>query len=49
MKVVFTDAAVDELRNLAAYLSATYPSAIQKVERRLQAVIGRIAKWPESA
>lgn len=49
MKVVFTDAAVDDLRSIAAYLTANYPSATANVEKRLRIVIARIARWPESA
>jgi toxin ParE1/3/4 len=49
MKVVFTDAAVDDLRSIAAYLAANYPSAAATVERRLRILIARIARWPESA
>ncbi len=49
MKVVFTDAAVDDLASIAAYLEANYPSAAATVERRLRIVIARIARWPESA
>jgi toxin ParE1/3/4 len=49
MKVVFTDAAVDDLRSIAAYLAANYPSVAAAVERRLRIVIARIARWPESA
>lgn len=49
MKVVFTDGAVADLRSIAAYLAANYPSAAVTVERRLRLVIARIARWPESA
>ena len=49
MKVVFTAAAVDDLRSMAAYLVANYPNVAPIVERRLQVVIARIARWPESA
>ena len=49
MKVVFTAAAVDDLRSMAAYLAANYPNVAPMVERRLQVVIARIARWPESA
>jgi len=49
VKVVFTDAAVDDLRSIAAYLAANYPSVAATVERRLRIVIARIARWPESA
>jgi toxin ParE1/3/4 len=49
VKVVFTDAAVDDLRSIAAYLAANYPSVAAAVERRLRIVIARIARWPESA
>ena len=41
MKVVFTDAAVDDLRSIAAYLAANYPSVAATVERRLRIVIAR--------
>ncbi len=49
MKVVFTDAAVKDLRSIAAYLATNYPNSAAAVERRLYLVIARIARWPESA
>ena len=49
MRVVFTDAALDDLRDIASYLSANYPSAAAAVDRRLRIVIARIARWPESS
>jgi toxin ParE1/3/4 len=49
MKVVFADGAVADLRSIADYLTANYPSAAAGVERRLRIVIARIARWPQSA
>src|SRR5436305_1031349 len=49
MKVVFTDAALEDLRSIAAYLAANYPSAAAAIDRRLRLVIARIARWPESS
>ncbi len=49
MKVVFTEAAADDLASIALYLAANYPSAAATVERRLHILIARIARWPESA
>jgi plasmid stabilization system protein ParE len=41
MKVVFTDAALDDLRSIAAYLAANHPNVALAVERRLHLVIAR--------
>lgn len=49
MKVVFTAAALADLRSIAAYLAANYPAAAVAVDRRLRLVITRIARWPESS
>lgn len=49
MKVIFTDAALEDLRDIAAYLAANYPRAAAAVERRLLLVLARIARWPESS
>jgi plasmid stabilization system protein ParE len=49
MKVVFTDTSAAYLRSIADYLAANYPSAAAAVERRLEIVIARIARWPERA
>jgi toxin ParE1/3/4 len=48
-EVVFTNSALADLRNIAAYLSANYPSVAPALERRLRIVIARIARWPEGA
>jgi len=49
MKVVFTDAALDDLRSIAAYLATNHPNVALAVQRRLRLVIARIARWPGSA
>ena len=49
MKVVFTEAALADLDDIASYLAANYPSAAPAVERRLRLAITRIARWPQSA
>ncbi|MGH9438728.1 MAG: hypothetical protein ACRD22_12755 [Terriglobia bacterium] len=49
MRVVFTDAAAEDLANIASYLAAHYPHVASAVERRLRLVLARIARWPESS
>jgi plasmid stabilization system protein ParE len=49
VKIVFTERATEDLRDIAAYLRASYPSVAASVERRLRIVIARIARWPESS
>jgi len=49
MKVVFIDAALRDLDEIAEWLAAHYPALAPEVERRIRAVVTRIAHWPESA
>jgi toxin ParE1/3/4 len=49
MRVVFTEAAIEDLENIAAVLAASFPDVAPAVERRLGLVIARIARWPASA
>jgi plasmid stabilization system protein ParE len=49
MKVVYTDAARRDLDEIAEWLAVHYPTIAPHVERRIRAVVARIARWPESA
>jgi toxin ParE1/3/4 len=49
MKVVWTDEALHDLDEIAEYLSLHYPVIAPAVGLRIQAVVGRIRRWPQSA
>ena len=49
MKIVFTSAALADLKDIYSYVSVNYPSVVSSLERRMSAVLARIAEWPESA
>jgi plasmid stabilization system protein ParE len=49
MKVVYTAAALKDLDEIADWLVAHYPVIAPVVERRIQDVVSRIGRWPESA
>ena len=49
MKVVWTDAALNDLDQIADYLGAHYPQIAPAVEARIRAVVDRIGRWPRSA
>jgi toxin ParE1/3/4 len=49
MKVVWTETALADLDEILAYTAEHYPSLIGPLERRIRAVVARVADWPESA
>ncbi len=49
MKVVYTAAAQNDLRDIGEWLATQYPALAQHVERRIRDVVDRIGRWPESA
>jgi plasmid stabilization system protein ParE len=49
MRVAWTDAALRDLDDIADYLLIHYPAVAPAFKRRLQTVIRRVARWPESA
>lgn len=49
MKVVWTDEALGDLAEIAEYVTIHYPAVAPVVERRIQAVVSRIGRWPQSA
>ena len=49
MKVVFTDDALRDLDEIFEFISAHYPAIYRAFEKRLQSVVDRFARWPESA
>jgi plasmid stabilization system protein ParE len=49
MRVVFTQAALNDLDDILNYLQANFPTLIDPFERRVQATAARLSKWPESA
>ena len=48
MRVVWTEAALADLEEVLAYIAEHYPALAVPVERRLRAVIERVARWPQS-
>ena len=48
MKVVYTDAALQDLDEMTVWLKAHYPGLGKAVERLLRLVVAHIARWPES-
>jgi len=47
MKVVFTAAAQNDLRDIGEWLNLHYPALAPHVERRIRNVTARIGRWPE--
>lgn len=48
MKVVFTEPALRDLEEIAAWLREHYPGQGRSVARRLGIIVEHIARWPES-
>ena len=48
MNVVYTEPALADLEEIAAWLSEHYPGLGRTVEHRLKIVVAHIAQWPES-
>jgi len=49
MKVRFTEAALDDLREIREFLLLNYPSVTASVEQHIRIVTDRIGTWPESS
>jgi len=49
MEVVFTDAATADLEAIARHLAADYPEIAPAVGRRIELVLARIGRWPQSS
>ena len=49
MRVRYTAAARDDLRELGEWLRQHYPALAPQVETRIRNAVARIARWPESA
>jgi toxin ParE1/3/4 len=49
MKVVYTDAALRDLDDIADWLAVHYPSIAPAVEQRIRTLVAHIGRWPESA
>ena len=49
MKVVYTTEAFADLDGILDYIANHYPAISEPFKSRLQAVVARIARWPESA
>lgn len=49
MKVVYTEEALRNLDDINDYIRRNYPTISEAFRLRLQFVVARIAKWPESA
>ncbi|HEX5507823.1 MAG TPA: type II toxin-antitoxin system RelE/ParE family toxin [Pseudolabrys sp.] len=48
MKIVFTAAARNDLRDIGEWLTLHYPAVAPHVERRIRNIVARIGRWPES-
>jgi toxin ParE1/3/4 len=48
MKIVFTAAAQNDLREIGEWLATHYPVVAPHVERRIREIVARIGHWPES-
>jgi toxin ParE1/3/4 len=49
MRVVYTTEAIADLDGIFDYIANHYPAISDAFQNRLQAVIARITRWPESA
>ena len=49
MKVVYAGEALRNLDDISDYIRQNYPTISEAFHLRLQFVVARIAKWPESA
>jgi plasmid stabilization system protein ParE len=49
MKVVYIEEALRNLDDISDYIRQNYPTISEAFRLRLQFVVARIAKWPESA
>jgi toxin ParE1/3/4 len=49
MKVVYTEEALENLAGTLTYISSNYPTVYEAFQIRLQSVISRISRWPDSA
>ena len=49
MKVVFTEPALEDLRNIRDYTTAHYPRSLPDLGRRINDTLTRIGTWPEAA
>jgi toxin ParE1/3/4 len=49
MKVIFTAEALADLDGILDYIANHYPAVSGQFTNRLNSVLARIAKWPESA
>ena len=48
MKIVFTSAALDDLKNVLAYTAENFPALRAQVETRFRVVLERIRNRPEA-
>ena len=49
MKVVYTEEALRDLDEILAFIASNYPAISRSFGLRLDAVMTRIGRWPESA
>jgi toxin ParE1/3/4 len=49
MKVVYTEEALRNLDEISDHIRQNYPTILEAFRLRLQFVVARIARWPESA
>lgn len=49
MRIIFTEPALEDLKEIFTRVATQYPHVSASVERRLCLVLARIERWPESA
>lgn len=49
MKVVYTDEALRDINDILSWLATNYPAVAPAVGQRIEGVVSRIARWPQSA
>ena len=49
MRVVFTEPALEDLKDMRVFLVARYPDLVVVVRKSVRDMVKRLAKWPESS
>jgi plasmid stabilization system protein ParE len=49
MRGVYTDEALADIDDILLWLAGNYPAVAPLVSRRIESVVARIARWPQSA
>jgi toxin ParE1/3/4 len=49
MKVIYTESALADLDEILNFITINYPTLVDPVQERIEAVLVRLQQWPESA